>query len=96
MTLRSDACGIVVALERRIIGGRVAPNDDDFVTPNENGPVSLDDRLRAYETRLIASALEATGGNKSKAAALLHVKRSTLGDRIKQCGLGGHHAESNC
>jgi DNA-binding NtrC family response regulator len=45
---------------------------------------------------LIAWALEASGGNKSKAAALLHVKRSTLGDRIKQCGLGGHRAESNC
>jgi DNA-binding NtrC family response regulator len=69
---------------------------DDFVTPSEDDSISLDDRLRAYETRLIAWALEASHGNKSKAAALLHVKRSTLGDRIKQCGLGGHHAESNC
>ena len=74
----------------------MAPSDDGFVTPNENGPISLDDRLRAYETRLIAWALAASCGNKSKAAALLHVKRSTLGDRIKHCGLGGHRAESNC
>jgi DNA-binding NtrC family response regulator len=73
----------------------MAPSDDEFVAPNENDSVSLDDRLRAYEAKLIAWALDASHGNKSKAAALLHVKRSTLGDRIKHCGLGGHHAESN-
>jgi len=28
-----------------------------------------------------------THGNKSKAAALLQIKRSTLGDRIVRCGL---------
>jgi DNA-binding NtrC family response regulator len=50
-------------------------------------PVSLDDRLREVETRLILWALKLSHGNKSKAAELLHVKRSTLGDRIRKLGL---------
>jgi DNA-binding NtrC family response regulator len=51
-------------------------------------PVSLDDRLREVEANLINWALKVSGGNKSKAAALLQIKRSTLGDRINRCGLG--------
>jgi DNA-binding NtrC family response regulator len=50
-------------------------------------PVSLDDRLREVEAGLIRWALTVTGGNKSKAAELLGIKRSTLGDRITRCGL---------
>jgi len=53
----------------------------------EAGPISLDDRLKEVEASLIRWALEASHGNKSKAAALLQIKRSTLGDRIKHCGL---------
>jgi transcriptional regulator with GAF, ATPase, and Fis domain len=51
-------------------------------------PISLDDRLRAVETDLIRWALRVSGGNKSRAADLLSIKRSTLGDRINRCGLG--------
>ena len=51
-------------------------------------PISLDDRLRELEASLISWALNASKGNKSKAARLLQVKRSTLGDRINRCGLG--------
>jgi DNA-binding NtrC family response regulator len=51
-------------------------------------PISLDDRLLELETSLIRWALEVSHGNKSKAAQLLKVKRSTLGDRINRCGLG--------
>ena len=47
----------------------------------------LDERLRRIEAALIAEALAATGGNKSRAAARLGVKRSTLGDRIQRCGV---------
>ena len=54
--------------------------------------VSLDDRIREVETSLIGWALKASDGNKSKAAVLLKVKRSTLGDRIKKLGLS--HLES--
>jgi len=56
------------------------------------GRFSLDDRLRALEENLITWALRSTNGNKSKAAGVLGVKRSTLGDRIKKLGLG--HLES--
>ena len=48
---------------------------------------SLDERLQALESQLIVSALRAAHGNKSKAAALLQIKRSTLGDRIRKLGL---------
>jgi DNA-binding NtrC family response regulator len=50
--------------------------------------VSLDDRLKEVETNLISWALKVSGGNKSKAAELLQIKRSTLGDRIKKLELG--------
>jgi two-component system, NtrC family, response regulator AtoC len=50
--------------------------------------VALDDRLRDLELSLITWALTMSKGNKSKAAALLQIKRSTLGDRINRCGLG--------
>jgi two-component system, NtrC family, response regulator len=51
-------------------------------------PVALDDRLLELESNLILWALRVSNGNKSKAAELLQIKRSTLGDRIKRCGLG--------
>ena len=50
-------------------------------------PVSLDDRLKEVESNLIAWALKVTDGNKSRAAELLNIKRSTLGDRIARCGI---------
>lgn len=51
--------------------------------------LSLDAYLRRVEAECIASALTASGGNKSRAARLLGIKRSTLGDRIVRCGLDG-------
>jgi two-component system response regulator AtoC len=50
-------------------------------------PIPLDQRLRELETSLIVWALKESLGNKSKAADLLQIKRSTLGDRIRRCGL---------
>jgi len=61
--------------------------------PAAIAPVALDDRLRELESNLITWALKVSNGNKSKAAELLQIKRSTLGDRINRCGLGGHDAE---
>jgi transcriptional regulator with GAF, ATPase, and Fis domain len=49
--------------------------------------ISLDERLKEVETNLISWALKVSGGNKSKAAELLQIKRSTLGDRIKKLDL---------
>ena len=51
------------------------------------GRVSLDARLHEVEAHLISWALEASHGNKSRAAELLRIKRSTLGDRIRRLGL---------
>jgi transcriptional regulator with GAF, ATPase, and Fis domain len=51
------------------------------------GRVSLDARLQEVEAHLIGWALDASHGNKSRAAALLRIKRSTLGDRIRRLGL---------
>jgi two-component system, NtrC family, response regulator len=58
------------------------------VSSGEPSPISLDDRLREVEANLIGWALKVSGGNKSRAAELLQIKRSTLGDRINRCGLG--------
>jgi two-component system, NtrC family, response regulator len=63
------------------------------VAPQQNTPVALDDRLRELESSLITWALKVSHGNKSKAAELLQIKRSTLGDRIVRCGLDRPHAE---
>jgi two-component system, NtrC family, response regulator AtoC len=60
--------------------------------PQEAAPIALDDRLRALESNLIAWALKVSNGNKSRAAELLQIKRSTLGDRIARCGLSRTHA----
>ena len=56
--------------------------------PQETALVSLDDRIRDLEANLIGWALKVSNGNKSRAAELLQIKRSTLGDRINRCGLG--------
>ncbi len=52
----------------------------------------LDDRLRELEANLITWALKVSNGNKSRAAELLQIKRSTLGDRINRCGLNRTNA----
>jgi transcriptional regulator with GAF, ATPase, and Fis domain len=56
-------------------------------SPERQTSVPLDEHLRHVEAERIAAALAETGGNKSRAAALLGVKRSTWGDRIIRCGL---------
>jgi two-component system response regulator AtoC len=62
--------------------------------PQDAAPVSLDDRIRDLEANLIGWALRVSNGNKSRAAELLQIKRSTLGDRINRCGLGRAEAIS--
>ncbi len=57
------------------------------IAVSEVSSISLDDRLREVESNLITWALKVSGGNKSRAADLLSVKRSTLGDRIARCGI---------
>jgi two-component system response regulator HydG len=57
-------------------------------TPSGGIPIDLPARLREVEHELIAWALTESGNNKSRAAKLLGVKRSTLGDRMARCGFG--------
>jgi DNA-binding NtrC family response regulator len=77
---------------------RAGAQPADLVAPpattTEAAPISLDDRLREVEANLIGWALKVSGGNKSRAAELLQIKRSTLGDRINRCGLGGEKTVS--
>ena len=74
--------------------GRPAAGSDRHDSPSPRrrsrttAPVSLDDRIRDLEANLIGWALKVSHGNKSRAAELLQIKRSTLGDRINRCGLG--------
>jgi DNA-binding NtrC family response regulator len=58
-----------------------------LTVPREPSPLGLDARLRQFEATAIREALAASDGNKSRAAELLQIKRSTLGDRINRCGL---------
>jgi len=69
---------------------RTSPPDDH--SSQSVTPISLDERVREFEAGLISWALTVARGNKSKAARLLMVKRSTLGDRINRCRLGRHHS----
>ena len=62
------------------------PTATAFPAPDA-APVALDDRIRELEASLISWALKVSNGNKSRAAELLQIKRSTLGDRIVRCGL---------
>jgi len=67
--------------------GRAPDVAPPVVTSSATTPISLDDRLRELEASLINWALKISHGNKSRAAELLQIKRSTLGDRIRHCGL---------
>jgi transcriptional regulator with GAF, ATPase, and Fis domain len=66
-----------------------APETPQTLPPTTSAaPISLDERIRDLEASLIGWALRVSHGNKSRAAELLQIKRSTLGDRINRCGLG--------
>ena len=87
-------CGAVrlgcVASSILFQGDGLAPEaTDEPLAEAVPGALSLDDRLAEAEANLISWALRLSTGNKSKAAELLNIKRSTLGDRINRCGLGG-------
>lgn len=47
----------------------------------------LDEQVHQFEAELIVRALMETGYNRSRAARLLNIKRSTLGDRIRRLGI---------
>ena len=59
------------------------------VAPAEEGPLSLKQRVEAYERGLVYEALKAALGNRSEAARRLGICRVTLHDKLKKYGLGG-------
>jgi|SRR5690349_18689425 len=82
----SPALAQPLPVDAPMIQGDTQPAESDL---RELTPISLDGRLRELEASLIAWALEAANGNKSHAARLLQIKRSTLGDRIARCKIDG-------
>jgi two-component system, NtrC family, response regulator AtoC len=54
----------------------------EFVLPEEG--VELEQVVSSFEHTLIRRALERTGGNKRRAAELLHLKRTTLIEKLKR------------
>jgi transcriptional regulator with GAF, ATPase, and Fis domain len=89
--IQTCTCGTVRAgcLQAAVLFGAAAEGAGDVALAAGAAPksISLDDRLKEVESNLIGWALKVSDGNKSKAAELLSIKRSTLGDRISRCGL---------
>jgi DNA-binding NtrC family response regulator len=61
---------------------RAPVNPETYQLP-ESG-VELERLVGDFERMLIQTALERTGGNKRQAAELLHVKRTTLVEKLKR------------
>ena len=57
--------------------------------PAEEGPLSLKQRVEAYERGLVYESLKGALGNRSEAARGLGISRVTLHDKLKKYGLGG-------
>jgi len=51
---------------------------------SEPPALKISDEVRRFETELIRTALERTGGNQARAARLLGVKHTTLNAKIKR------------
>jgi DNA-binding NtrC family response regulator len=49
--------------------------------------MTLKQRMNDYERALILAALQATGGNQRRAAAVLGILPSTLSEKLKRLGL---------
>jgi DNA-binding NtrC family response regulator len=59
------------------------PMSSPFVDFPEDG-IDLPAYLSSVERDLIQRSLERTGGNRNKAAELLHIKRTTLVEKLKR------------
>ena len=80
-TLRTGCVAAGMLFQRSAQPPASAPAD---VSPRGSTPLSLDARLRGVERNLIEWALRASGGNMTRAAELLQVKRTTLQDRMNR------------
>ncbi len=69
-------------LPEEIVAARPMPHAEELTIPD--GGLQLDELVTTFEHRLIRRALERTGGNKRQAADLLHIKRTTLIEKLKR------------
>ena len=69
-------------LPEEIRQARAPVEPSEFVLPDEG--IELEQLVSGFEHTLIQRALERTGGNKRRAAELLHVKRTTLIEKLKR------------
>jgi transcriptional regulator with GAF, ATPase, and Fis domain len=53
-------------------------------SPSRDHSIKLQDEVQRFETDLIRTALDRTGGNQARAARLLGVKHTTLNAKIKR------------
>jgi len=67
--------------------GLAEPAEGNMIFDLPAEGLNLQARLDFLERRYIEASLKKCGGNKSKAAELLGLKRSTLGDRIAKLGI---------
>lgn len=77
-------------VERAVLVGGDVLYKKDFYTPGispENAPVSLSSTLESRERSSIKEALEAAGGNLSRASRALGITRQALYRRIEKYGL---------
>jgi DNA-binding NtrC family response regulator len=65
------------------LGATAAPALPSLMTLPEDG-LDLDAVIASIERELIERSLERTGGNKGQAAKLLHLKRTTLVEKLKR------------
>ncbi len=81
------------ALERLVALSPEGTLDLALLPPSDGAeaaePLSLRERVEAYERGLIVKALEAAGGNRSEAARALGLPRVTLHDKLKRYGIAG-------
>ena len=54
--------------------------------------VDLKELIERFEGELVRQALDRTGGNRTKAAALLGLNRTTLVEKLKKLGLDAREA----
>ncbi|MEJ7730708.1 MAG: sigma-54 dependent transcriptional regulator [Polyangiaceae bacterium] len=87
---------VLLAKDRRIARDdlplRVRGDTAETVTGQVKLPeagIDLKAAVEAFESQLIRQALERTGGNKNRAAQLLHVNRTTLVEMVKRKKLAG-------
>lgn len=71
-------------LEGRSTGGPESISGDLLTLPADG--IDLRDAVESLENTLILQALERSGWNKNQAAAMLHMKRTTLVEKLKKRG----------